>query len=84
MWQMKFNVDIYKVLQIGNNNPFTKYIMNGSQLSMVNHEKDLEVTISNDFKPGKHCSDVVKNANKLVGFIGRTFEYKSEKVILTL
>ena len=34
--------------------------------------------ISNDFKPDKHCSDVVKKANKLVGFIGITFEYKSE------
>ena len=57
--------------------------MNGSELSKVNHEKDLGVTISNDLKPNKHCSDV-KKTNKLVGFIGRTFEYKSEKVILTL
>ena len=53
--------------------------MNGSELSKVNHEKDLEVTISNDLKPDKHCSDAIKTANKLVGFIGRTFEYKSEK-----
>ena len=58
--------------------------MNGSEFSKANHEKDFGVTISNNLKPGKHCSDVVKKANKLVGFIGRTFEYKSEKVILTL
>ena len=57
--------------------------MNGSELSKVNHEKDLGVTIINDIKPDKHCSDV-KKANKLVCFIGRTFEYKSEKVILIL
>ena len=57
--------------------------MNDSELSKVNHEKNLGITISNDLKPGKHCSDI-KKANKLVGFIGRTFEYKSEKVILTL
>ena len=53
--------------------------MNGSKLSKVNHEKDLGVTISNDLKPDKHCSDVVTTDSKLVGFIGRTFEYKSEK-----
>ena len=57
--------------------------MNGSELSMVNNGKDLGITISNDLKPDKHCSDVVKKiANKLVGFIGRTFEYKSEKLSL--
>ena len=58
--------------------------MNDSDLSKVTHEKDLGVTISNDLKPGKHCSNVVKKANNPVDFIGRTFAYKSEKVILTL
>ena len=47
-------------------------------------KKDLGITIiSNHLKPSKHYSDVVKKTNKLVTFIGRTFEYKSEKVILT-
>ena len=57
-WQMKFNVDKCKILHIGNNNQFTKYTMNGSELSKVNHEKELEVTISNDLKPDtlfRHC-----------------------------
>ena len=70
-------------MHIGNKNECTKYTMNGSELSKVSHKKDLEVTISNDPKSSKHCSDIVKTANKLVGFIRRT-EYKSEKVILTL
>ena len=83
-WLMKFNVDKCKVLHIGNSNDHTNYTMNGSDLSKVTHEKDLGITISTDLKPSKHCSDVVKTANKLVGFIGRTFEFKSEKVILTL
>ena len=71
---MKFNDNKCKVLHIGNNNQLTKYTMNGSELSKVNHARRLGVTISNDFKPDKHCSDVVKKANKLVGFIGRTLE----------
>ena len=54
-----------KVLHIGNNNQFTNYKMNGSELFKVNQDKDLVIIISNDLKPDKHCSDVVKNANKL-------------------
>ena len=55
--------------------------MNGFELSKVSHEKHLGVIISNYLKPSKHCSDVT-TANKLVGFIVRTFEYKSEKLSL--
>ncbi|ORD93263.1 RTJK, partial [Enterospora canceri] len=83
-WQMKFNVDKCKVLHIGRNNDHVQYSMNGKLLTAVNKEKDLGITISNDLKPSQHCSEVVKIANRLVGFIGRTFENKSEKVILKL
>ena len=78
-WQMKFNVDKCKVLHIGKNNNRVRYVMNGQQLSAVSKEKDLGITISSDLKPGQHCSEVVKTANKLVGFIGRVFNNKSEK-----
>ena len=83
-WQMQFNVEKCKVLHIGSNNNQAMYSLNGSDLCKVNHEKDLGIIISNDLKPGKHVSEVVKTANKITGFIGRAFEYKSEKVILTL
>ena len=83
-WQMKFNIEKCKVLHIGSNNNKLLYSMNGQQLSAVNKEKDLGVLVTNDLKPGQHCSQVVKTANKLVGFIGRVFENKSEKVILKL
>ena len=38
-WQKKFNVDKCKVLHIGNNNQYTKYTINGSELFKVRHEK---------------------------------------------
>ena len=69
-------------MHIRNNKHYTIYTVIGSKLSKVDHEKDLVVTICNDLKPSKHCSDVVKTANKLVGFIGRTFKCKSEKLSL--
>ena len=76
---MKFNDDKCKVLYIRNKNHHTKFTTNGIELSKLTYEKDLGVTISSDLKLSKHCSDVVKTVNKLVGFITRTLGYKSEK-----
>ena len=82
--QMFFNVDKCKVLHIGNRNVQANYTMNGIQLAKVEQEKDLGVVISNDLKPSKQCSEVVKTANKLIGFIGRSFEFRTEEIILSL
>ena len=83
-WQMNFNLDKCHVLHVGNENPHANYTMNNVQLINVDREKDLGVIISKDLKPSEQCTEIVKIANKLVGFIGRTFTFKSEKVILTL
>ena len=83
-WQMTYNVEKCKVLHIGSNNNRSNYLMNSTEITKVKEEKDLGIIISNNLKPGKHCTEVVKTANKLIGFIGRTFEFKSEKVILAL
>ncbi len=56
--------------------------MNGVELTLTNAENALGVMISDDMKASKQCSVVVKTANKLVGFISRTFEHKSEKKLL--
>ena len=76
--QMSFNVDKCKVLHIVQAN----YTMNGKQLATVEQEKDLGVVISSYLKPSKQCSEVVKTANKLIGFIGRSFEFRTEEIIL--
>ncbi len=73
--QMTYNIDKCKVLHLRSNNNRSNYTMNGTDITKVNEEKDLGVIICNDLKPGKHCTEVVKTANKLVGFIGRTFEF---------
>ncbi len=83
-WQIKFNVEMCRVMHISINNDNVEYLMNGVELSVTNTKKDLGVMISNDLKPSNQCSKVVKTANILVGFIGRTNKHKSEKGILTL
>ncbi len=54
--------------------------MNDVQLSMTTTETDLGVIISTDLKPSNQCSKALDTANKLVGYIGCTFEHKSEKL----
>ncbi len=67
-------------MHIGINNDNVKYLMDGVELSLTNTETDLGVMVSDGLKPSNECSKVVKTANKLVGFIGRTFKHKSEKL----
>ena len=83
-WQMSFNADKCKVMHIGYRNEKANYVLNGTQLKTVDREVDLGVTISNNLKPGLQCSEVVKKANKIIGLIGRSFDYKSKDIILTL
>ena len=81
---MRFNVEKCKVLHIGNNNVQAKYSMKNVPLASTEKEVDLGVVVSKELKPNQHCTEIVKTANKLVWFIGRTFEFESEKVIPAL
>ena len=83
-WQMSFNENKCKVMHIGYRNEKAKYILNGTQLKSVDSQVDLGVTVSNSLKPSQQCSEVIKRANKIIGLIGRSFEYKSKNTILTL
>ena len=83
-WQMNYNTEKCKVLHLGYRNTKANYTLNGTQLKKVDSEVDLGVTTSSDLKPSLQCSEVVKKANKVIGLIGRSFEYKSKDTILTL
>ena len=83
-WQMSFNENKCKVMHIGYRNEKAQYSLNGTQLKSVDSEVDLGVTISNNLKPSQQCSEAIKKANKIIGLIGRSFEYKSKNTILTL
>ena len=82
--KMFFNVDKCKVLHIGNRNVQANYTMNSIQSEKAEQEKDLGVEISSDLKPSKQCSEVVKTANKLIGFIGTSFKFRTEEIVLSL
>lgn len=56
--------------------------MNGSKFHEINEAKGFAVNVSNDLRLGKLCS-VVKTANRLIGYFGRTFNFKSEKMLFS-
>lgn len=63
-WQMVYNLYKRRVLHIWSDNSSSNYSVNGIEITKVNEEKDLEVIIISDLKPGKHCSQVIKTVNK--------------------
>lgn len=60
-WQMKFNVDKYKVMYLGKNNPNYTYILTGSQFAIAIRWWDLGVTVNSFLEVSAECSVVVKN-----------------------
>ena len=83
-WKMCFNINKCKVLHFGQQNLRTTYYLNGSKIEESDMERDLGVMINNKLKAATQVSAAVKKANKVLGLISRTFEYKSEKVITSL
>ena len=83
-WQMTFNASKCKVMHLGNGNPRDEYKINGEPLQVVESEKDLGVVISSDMKTTKHCIEIEKKCNRLLGYIKRQFVFKNKKIVLTL
>ena len=51
---------------------------------MIHEERDLGVTVSEDFKVGKQCSVAAKKGNQILRMIWRSFECKSKDIIVKL
>ena len=83
-WQMNFNTDKCKVLQIGKTNTNVKYKLGNTEIENSVCEKDLGVFVSNDLKPRKQCISVRNKANRILGFISRSVSNRTADVILKL
>ncbi|XP_076061759.1 uncharacterized protein LOC143037434 isoform X1 [Oratosquilla oratoria] len=80
-WLMKFNTSKCKVMHLGKNNSKYDYKLFGNSLTKVDSEKDLGVIISNDLKSSKQCISASEKANKILGLIARSFDFKSPSLI---
>ena len=83
-WQMEFNVDKCKVLNMGDNNVCSSYKLNNIDIGSSPCEKDLGVLVSTSLKPRQNCIAVRNKANRILGFISRSVSNRTGKVILKL
>ena len=57
---MKFNSEKCKMMQIGNKNPGTMYVMGDKALTETKEEKDLGVIMCQNLKIEKQCGQAAK------------------------
>ena len=53
-------------------------------LKKVEKEKDIGVTVDSQLKFQEHLQEKINKANRLLGVIWRTFEYKDEEIMVSL
>ena len=72
-WKMEFNIDKYKIMHQGYNNPKNIYSMGNTTLNATEEERDLGEIIDNKLDFGKHIKTIVARANKVLGLIRISF-----------
>ena len=76
-WQLKFNADKCKVMNIGHSFQ-TKYYMGESsgrkELESVQQERDLGVIITSDLKSSSQCVKSAATARRVLAMVRRTFK----------
>ena len=81
-WQMAFNIDKCKQMHIGSQNKEFSYEMNGRWITTVQQEKDLGVVVNSNMKSSHQCIEARNTANRVLGFISKSIEYKSKEVVM--
>ena len=81
---MNFDEKKCKVIHFGRENPGFDYHMNNITLPVTHDETDVGVVIQNTLKPSKHCAQVARKANAILGTIARSFHFKDRFTFLHL
>ncbi len=83
-WQMRFNTEKCKVINVGRTNDNNNYKLVNDTISHSSCERDLGVMVTKDLKPRQQCIKVRNKANRILGFISRSVSNRTDKVILQL
>ena len=86
LWRLTFNTNDQKckVMHIGKNNPCHKYLLNENELPQTLSEKDLGVTITNNFTWTTHIDISIKKAHSVMAWIMRVIIAKKPQIMLQL
>ena len=71
-------------MHIGNDNINFPYNITGHIISKATEQRDLGVLVSDNLKFSRQCVEASKTANRILGFISRTFEHKNKDIVLPL
>ena len=83
-WQMRFNFDKCKIMNMNRVNHKTMYEMGGQEIAHIDREQDLSVMINSRLSLSGQALDARKKALKMPGVINRNVVYKNAKVITKL
>lgn len=83
-WQMEFNVEKCRVLNVGKTITDANYTLNNNVINKSECERDLGVMVSKDLRPRQQCISARNKANRVLGFISRSVSNRTSKVILKL
>ena len=83
-WQLHFNTDKCKIMQLGNNNNRETYQMNGCILEHTVSEKDIGVYVQDNLKPSLHCTKIAAKANAMLGQLSRAVLYRDRQTFIRL
>ena len=83
-WCMAFNVDKCKIMHVGKNNPGFLYFMNGTQLQVVEEEKDIGVLIHKSLKPSKHVEKIANMAGAVLAQLVKNFHFRDRHIFKRL
>lgn len=84
IWKMPLNNSKCTILHIGPNNPHQRYYLEQTEVSSVQHQKDLGIEIAENLKWEYHINRIVKQANTMIYLIKAAFANKSGEMILKL
>ena len=83
-WLMEFNIKKCKIMHLGKSNPRVAYYMDGVMIAETEAERDLGVWFDTTLKPSLQCEIAAKEANKVLGLIGRSFHFRTRQTLVTL
>ena len=81
---MYYTVNRCAKLHVGRHNVENSYTLDGTEIHMLNSEKDLGVIVSNDSRPKEQCISAANRANWVLGLIKMEVSKRTRVVILEL
>ena len=85
IWLLQFNPSKCKVVHIDiNNNPKNSYVLNGFNIDVSAHEKDLGVITHNSLLWNEQIRECVSKANRMICWIVRNLVLRDRSVMLAI